>query len=161
MDCTKIQNRIADYAVGLLTGRSKAEVEAHLAECPNCRAEFEEQERVMLMVSQVDPVEPPAGLWNGVYNRISAAPVHPSVWNQLKEGHYRRSARWSLGFATLALAALMLYTTGNAPIPQAGVEAQEYVQGHVTYAGQDILADQTALYSATIMAERAHEGQTL
>jgi hypothetical protein len=51
---------------------------------------------------------------------------------------------------------LILITTTNVPQPAAGIEAQEYVRGHVIYASQDVLADQTALYSATVMAERTH-----
>ncbi len=163
MNCCKVRNRIADYAVGLLSGRAKADIESHLAECPECQAEYRLQEQVMLMIEEVDSLEPPVGLWNGVHNRISATPVHPSVWKQLKEGHYRRRARWSVGFATIALTALILHSTTSIQHPTAGPEALEYVQGHAIYASQDVLADQTALYSATVMAERTHtlEGETL
>lgn len=163
MNCCKVRKHIADYAVGLLSGRNRSAVASHLDECAECRAEFEEQARVMLLVESADAIEPPAGLWNGVYNRISATPVHPSVWKQLKDGHYRRRARWSMGFATLALTALILRMTADMPHPAAGLETQEYVEGHAVYASQEILADQAALHTATIMADRTHslEGRTL
>lgn len=162
MDCTTILNCMAEYAVGLITGRAKIEVETHLAECPSCRAEFEKQERVMAMVEQVEPIEPPAGLWNGVYNRISATPARLTMWERLIAGRHRKTSRWSLGFAAVGLAALVLYTA-NTPQPVAGIEALEYVRGHAIYASQDVLADQTALYSEAVLAERSHapKGQTL
>lgn len=163
MDCTKIQDCIAEYAVGLITGREKTEVESHLAECPTCQAEFEKEEAVMRMVEQAEPLEPPDGLWNGVYNRIAETPVRPSIWEHLWEGRHRRWGRWSLGFATAGLAALVLFhtTTNDVPRP-AGIEAQEYVRGHAIYASQEMFADQAALYSQAVMAERAHatKGQT-
>lgn len=163
MNCCKVRSCIADYAVGLLSGRASAEVASHLEECADCRAELEKQEQVMLLVENADALEPPVGLWNGVYNQISETPVHPSVWNQLRQGNYRRRARWSMGFATVALTALILNMTANVPHPPAGLEAQEYVEGHASYASQDVLADQAALYTATVVAERSHtsEGQTL
>jgi len=161
MNCTSVRECIAEYAVGLLSGRAKTEVESHLAECPTCRAEFEKEEGVMRMVEQVEPIEPPAGLWNGVINRISATPVHSTIWSRLRQGRYRRTSRWSLGFAAVALTALVLYKPVAPPVVD--VAAQEYVRGHAIYAGQEVLADQAALYSQTVMAERAHtlKGQTL
>ena len=162
MNCTTIRNCIAEYAVGLLSGQAKTEVESHLAECPSCRAEFEKQERVIAMVALVEPIEPPVDIWNEVYKRISSTPVHPTIWEQLWKGRYRRASRWSLGFVTAALTALILYTH-TVPPPVTKVSAQEYVGGHAIYASQDLLADQTALYSQAVMAERFHvlKGQTL
>lgn len=164
MNCTSVRECIAEYAVGLLTGRVMADVAAHLRECPTCRAEFEKEEGVMRLVEQAEPVEPPAGMWKEVEKRITATPVHPTVWQQLGDGRYRRWGRWSLGFATVGLAALILFhtTTNDVPRP-VGIEAQEYVRGHAIYAGQEMFADQAALYSQTVMAERAHasRGQTL
>ena len=163
MNCCKVRNCMADYGVGLLSGKTRAEVASHLRECADCRGELEKQERVMLLVEDLASLEPPVGLWNGVHNRINATPVHPSVWTQLKEGHYRRRARWSAGFATVALTALILYLTSNVPHRPAGIEAQEYLEGHASYASQDVLADQAALYTSTVVAERVHslEGETL
>lgn len=157
MDCTKIQDCIAEYAVGLLTGRARADVAAHLRECPTCRAEFEKQEQVMRMVEQAEPVEPPAGLWNGVYNRITATPVHSTIWSRLREGRYHQWRRRSLGFSAVGVTALVIYlaTRSIAP-PAVGVEAQEYIRGHAIYASQAVLADQTALYAQAVMAETAH-----
>lgn len=162
MNCEKIQDCMADYAVGLLSGRRRAEVARHIGECPACLAEFEKQERVMRLVGTLDPVEPPAGLWHRVYNEVSRTPVHPSVWKQLKEGHYRQGSKWSFGFATIALAALIFHALTSVQPPIAGAGAQEYVQGHVMYAGQEVLADQMALNYMAVVSERDHlpEGPT-
>jgi hypothetical protein len=111
---------------------------------------------VIALIEQIDPIEPPIEMWHEVARQITATPVHPTIWEQLWEGRYRRTSRWSLGFVAVALTALILHTTANIPQPAPGVEAQEYVRGHAIYASQDLLADQTALYSLAVMAERSH-----
>ena len=159
MDCQKVQSLISEYSVGLIGGRRKSEVEAHLAECPECAAELEKLNNVMLLVDGLDSREPPAGLWNGVYNRITqpsprlrrASPE--SAW---RHGIRRRVAGWSVGFAAAALALIMFFSrahdTGNT------YAANEYLQGHAAYASQELFADQAALNSVAAIAYREQVG---
>lgn len=154
MKCGEIQKLIADYSVGLVGGRTRNEIERHLAGCPACSSELERQEKIMLLVEGLEPVEPPVGLWNGVYNRITRAPERLGLWERIRTGYAGRSVGWSVGFATVALAALILFSHVHAPGPEVTYSASEYIQGHAIYASQEPLADQAALYSVVTMAHR-------
>lgn len=151
MDCEKVQSLISEYSVGMMGGRRKSEIEAHLASCPACAAELDKLQKVLLLVDGLDAKEPPAGLWNGVYNRIINP--EPRAWRQKIR---RRVAGWSVGFAAAALALMMIFTrshnTGNT------YTASEYIQGHAAYASEELLADQAALNSVVAVAYREQVG---
>lgn len=150
MECSKVQSLISEYSVGLIGGRQKAEIEAHLAKCPECAAELEKLTKVMRLVDGLDSKEPPVGLWNGVYNRITQP---ENAW---KHNVRRKVAGWSVGFAAAALALIMFFSrahdTGNT------YAANEYMQGHAAYASQELFADQAALNSVAAIAYREQVG---
>lgn len=158
MECIDIQNQLSEYSVGLIEGRRKAEIDRHLGSCPACKAELERLNNVMLMVEGLDSVEPPAGLWNGVYNRITEPAPQQSGLNRARNWFHRRHRSWSVGFATAALVIVMLASHVNHPGMEKTYAANEYMQGHVTYASQDLLADQAALNSVAAVAYREQVG---
>jgi len=148
LDCSRVKSLISEYSVGLIGGRRKAEIETHLAECPACAAELEKLNKVMLLVDGLDAEEPPAGLWNGVYNRIAQPQTSRSPFR-------RHLAGWSVGFTTAVLALILLFSrmhTGD------DYSANEYLQGHATYASQELFADQAALNTVAVVAYRQQVG---
>ena len=153
MDCEKVQSLISEHSVGLIGGRRKSEIEAHLASCPACAAELDKLQKVLLLVEGLDAKEPPAGLWNGVYNRITE-PI--GVWDRARRTIRRRTAGWSVGFAAAALALIMLFTRTHDT--SSTYVANEYIQGHAAYASQELLADQAALNSVVAVAYREQVG---
>ena len=150
MECSKAQSLISDFSVGLVNRRQKAEIEAHLAQCPECAAEFEKLNKVMLLVDGLDSKEPPAGLWNGVHNRITQP---ESAW---RHGIRRRVAGWSVGLAAAVLAIMMFFS--RAHDTRNTYAANEYMQGHAAYASQELFADQAALNSVAAIAYRDQVG---
>lgn len=161
MECSRVQSLISEYSVGLVEGRQKSLIEEHLASCPECMAELKKLERVMLLVDGLDLREPPVGLWNGVYNRITAPEAEPErvrTWQQIRDMVRRRTRIWSAGVAAAALAVMMLLTHAHNPGVDSTYAASEYVQGHAIYASQDVLADQTSLQSVAALADREQAG---
>jgi hypothetical protein len=141
----------------MVEGKQRAEIAAHLDACPDCMAESMRYVRVMALVSSLEPVQPPIGLWNGVYHRISAqadAPASLSPRGILPlHRHFRR---WQVGLATAVLAVGFALAYTHIPVQQArsSYNAAAFVHGHVAYSSQDILADQVALGSAAALADR-------
>lgn len=158
MECIETQNLLPEYSVGLIEGRRGAEIELHLASCPACTAELAKLNNVMLLIDDLDAVEPPAGLWNGVYNRITAPEPRPSAWDQVRNWMHFRGKGWSVGFVTAALAVMMLTSRTHNPSTGSTYAADEYIQGHATYASQDLFADQAALDSVAAVAYRDQVG---
>ena len=151
MDCRTIQSLISEYSVGLVSARRKAEMDKHLAECKVCAAELDKLQNVMLLVDGLDAKEPPVGLWNGVYNRITQP--EPRAW---RHRIHRRAVGWSVGFAVVALAVIMLFA--NLHDTSDVYAANEYMQGHAAYASQEIMADQAALNSIAVVSYREQVG---
>jgi len=149
MNCQEVQSLISEYSLGLIEGRRKAEMDQHLASCKACARELEKLTQVMALVEGLDAKEPPPGLWNGVYNRIS----QPET-----SRHYGWARKWSIGFATAVLAMILLFAHIHNPGVESTYAANEYVQGHAVYATQDILADQAALNTVATIAYREQVG---
>ena len=150
MDCSEAKILISEYSLGMVGGRKRTELDEHLATCKVCAQELEKLNQVILLVEGLDAKEPPPGLWNGVYNRITQ-PEKARSW-----AHWRRG--WSVGFATAALAAILLFAHIHNPGVESTYAANEYVQGHAVYAAQDMLADQAALNTVATIAYREQMG---
>ena len=60
--CEQYSNDLAELALGVLTGRERAQVLAHVESCPRCADELEHLSRVADTVVQSAPeMEPPLG----------------------------------------------------------------------------------------------------
>jgi len=59
------------YALDAVDGAERAEVEAHLASCPRCRAELDELRQVAAAVGTT-VVRPPEGLWSQIAGALDA-----------------------------------------------------------------------------------------
>lgn len=158
MNCTEIQKALPEYSVGLVEGSGKAEIERHLAGCPECAAELRKLNNVMLLVDDLDEVEPPVGLWNGVYNRISQPEPRMGTWQRVGDWFHGARRTWSVGLATAALAVAILASHVSHPGTESAYAADEYIQGHAAYASQDLLADQAALNTVAAVAYREQVG---
>jgi len=157
MDCKRVQESLSEYSVGLITGKAFSEIETHLSSCLACQHEHEKLEKVLSLVDDLQLREPPAGLWNGVYNRISSEPKVPermSLGQSIAALSRRPVSRWSAGLATIGLAVALVFSRSHAPTASGGYSPAEFVQGHIAYSSQDVLADQVALNSAAAMTDR-------
>lgn len=65
-------DRLSDFMDGGLGATDHAEVEAHLAECGDCRRILEGLRRVASRAADLGPVEPTRDLWGGIVATIEA-----------------------------------------------------------------------------------------
>ncbi|MHB1001225.1 MAG: zf-HC2 domain-containing protein [Armatimonadota bacterium] len=154
MECKKIESLISEYSVGLIKGRLKSEIEDHLAGCPSCSSELEKLDNVMLLIDDMESVEPPVGLWNGVYNRIIEPQRPLGTWDKIRIGLHRKTVGWSIGLATAAVAITMIISNTHQPATSDMYVSNDYIQGHVVYASTDLFADQAAINSVAAISYR-------
>jgi len=113
--------------------------------------ELERLKRVMAAVeADLQPVEPPAGLWNGVYNRITAArkPGRKGLLDGLLITP-RRALSLAAAAAVVAGAVIFGVST-HPPRPESAARAPEpatveYIQDHASAAAYDAFADRVGL----------------
>jgi hypothetical protein len=113
--CEAYQDELSELALGVLTGRERTRVLAHVESCPSCAEELEHLSRAADAVVQVAPeVEPPMGFEVRLFERMGVADVH----------HRRRARppRWAVGAfaaaaAVAALAVGLSLTLSSSPPP--------------------------------------------
>jgi hypothetical protein len=73
LDCAEVRDLVPELALGSLDGATRAEVLAHIAHCPGCRAEARALADVVDGLTALAPeVEPPSGFADGVLDAIQA-----------------------------------------------------------------------------------------
>jgi hypothetical protein len=82
MTCHESRERLSELLDEVLHARERALVDAHLADCPECRRELERLRATVSLLQRVEAVRAPAGF----VDRVMAA-VRPVPW-------YRRLAAW-------------------------------------------------------------------
>jgi len=146
--CDDIQQMLADYRTQNLNARQCGLIEEHLVHCKECAEELRFFDNVLRMVETNAPsFEPSVGLWNGVYNKITAQ--EPS-----SNGYVEMVRRWfavpvraaGVGIAVLALVAGVMLSGGshNQTFQSNIVADSAFIQGHALYAGRAPLADQVS-----------------
>jgi predicted anti-sigma-YlaC factor YlaD len=74
MKCEEIRPWLMAFLDGEIEQREKSEVEKHLAECENCRREYESFARLKEVTNSMRFADLSdqlwAGYWNGVYRRV-------------------------------------------------------------------------------------------
>jgi hypothetical protein len=81
-DCADVRDVLPELALGSLDGATRADVLAHIAHCPGCRAEARTLADVVDGLTALAPeVEPPAGFADGVLDAMRAEqqPRQPPV----------------------------------------------------------------------------------
>ena len=112
--CEQYSNDLAELALGVLTGRERAQVLAHVESCPRCADELEHLSRVADTVVQSAPeMEPPLGFEVRLFERMGVTDVRP------RRRRFRPS-RWVPAAVGVAAAALVLglglsLTSSSAP----------------------------------------------
>jgi anti-sigma factor RsiW len=72
-DCAGVRDLIPELALGSLDGATRAEVLAHIARCPACRAEARDLADVVDGLAALAPeIEPPTGFADGVLDAMRA-----------------------------------------------------------------------------------------
>ncbi|MBI2842260.1 MAG: zf-HC2 domain-containing protein [Armatimonadetes bacterium] len=162
MRCEQIDELISDYSVGNLPRRVEERVREHVSTCRACAVEMERLELVMSAVEEeMTPVEPPVGLWNGVYNRISS-PKRESVRDRVGRVllRPRKVLSFGIGLATLAIVAFLGVSEHRQQVVATVSDpaAIEYVQSHLSVAAGDVFADRVSLgFAVSLSAEETRD----
>ncbi|MCX6898235.1 MAG: zf-HC2 domain-containing protein [Verrucomicrobia bacterium] len=144
--CKDIQNQLADFAVGVLVERERAEVERHFQECPTCQRELSALQRTGAVLDALEPEEAPAGLWQSIRREIETPkqePAHAPWWEMLFPAQWPRLAY--AGLAATAILAVALLVTVSRLSPAEDDETQDFLQRHGMLAWNDPLSDKAAL----------------
>lgn len=145
----RVFHQLADYAVGGLSRRARARVEAHLGQCAACRAELAALERTGRLVEQMGLDGAPPATWETVRRALPARPSPAPTPGA------RLTWRWAMGAAAVvlvALAALVLrpQATPPPPVPVVSAEIAEQelqatMQGHLSAVWSAPLSDGAAV----------------
>jgi anti-sigma factor RsiW len=101
-NCERIETDLIAYLDAQADPAARRKVEAHLAECADCRKRAEEFRALWSVLDELPAAEPSAGFDARVRARIAAEPERRSWWRML-----RPSPR--LAFATAALMAMSVW----------------------------------------------------
>jgi anti-sigma factor RsiW len=157
MECTHVRELLPDYSVDLVGGRQRREMAAHLEICADCAGELRALNEAMTLVERYGALEPPAGLFNAVRNRIESGEVvreRPAWWFWFNTRPARGLAM-GLAMGAVALGLLMpvqTLKTGN-PLPMANTyrggavasgELANSIRQHAMSAAEGPLADRVA-----------------
>jgi len=94
-------DELVDLALGHVDARRRAELTAHLLECPACRHDYDELSAAVAdLTTAVPPVQPPVGFDAQVLPRLGAAAASRRTWDR----------RW----LAVAAAALVLLAAAGA-----------------------------------------------
>jgi predicted anti-sigma-YlaC factor YlaD len=138
--CPEVQDRLEEYLAGTLGDAQRAEVEAHLAGCAACAADYQAARALAPLVGALPRVREPAPeLWDGIARRLEAGPA--------RYGRFVAAPAWALA-AGLLLALGVGATAGwVATRRPAGRSAPEsgFVATEIQYTRS--IADLAALYA--------------
>jgi len=74
MEHNEIKKLISSYHEDVLNSTQKKQVEEHIADCPECRHEFEEMRKFEEVMDKMELKKPPKEMWqvywSSVYNRL-------------------------------------------------------------------------------------------
>jgi anti-sigma factor ChrR (cupin superfamily) len=122
-----LNERLSEYLDNELDAAARAEVEAHLAECGECRADLEALAAVVARAGTLTDAPPAADLWSGIESRIAPPPV-------LRPTFARRRFAFTMPQLIAASLALMIASGGMVWLARLGGERTDFpaVQGEMT-----------------------------
>ncbi len=133
--CEQYSGELAELALGVLTGRERAEALSHVESCPRCAEELEQLSRVADTVVQVAPeLEPPVGFEVRLFESMGVSDVLP-------RRRRLRAPRWvpiGVAAAVLALGLGLGLSLTSAPPPRvtsANLVEHGVTVGHVDFGG--------------------------
>ncbi len=107
-ECEKHSGELAELALGVLTGRERAQALSHVESCPRCADELEQLSRVADTVVQAAPeVEPPMGFEVRLFEKMG---VSDELARHRTRRHPWRHPRWAA--ATVGVAAATAVALG-------------------------------------------------
>jgi len=141
--CDEIKTRLADYAVGALEDRERAELERHVAGCAACRRELRALQRTGALVGLLPQEEPPAGLWEAVWREIEAPARERTRVPGWRVFPWPRLAAAAVAAAVI-VAAVVVFRPQQPPAVTGTADGADYIERHEMLAWNDPLSDKAA-----------------
>jgi anti-sigma factor ChrR (cupin superfamily) len=122
-----LHERLSEYLDDELDAAARAEVEAHLAGCGECRADLEALAAVVARAGTLTDAPPAADLWSGIESRIASRQV-------LRPAFSSRRFAFTMPQLIAASLALMIASGGMVWLARLGGERTDFpaVQGEMT-----------------------------
>jgi anti-sigma-K factor RskA len=93
MRCAEIHPNLAAFVLGGMEPEEAAEVQRHLASCPDCRRELEELRKVnRALEAAPPPADPPSHLKDEILSQVRAEQRYPSTEEELSAAEERASS---------------------------------------------------------------------
>lgn len=105
--CDEYAELISAAIDGALSPAQQEKLDAHLALCPECKALYKELTALHAALSELPPVEAPAGLTERIMAAVAAEQVVPFA----PAGKKKASVRWQRWLASAAVLAVVLLGT--------------------------------------------------
>ncbi len=136
MRCITVKKHSSAYLDGELDAGQSSAIRGHLRICDTCQECYEAEARLVAAASELQPLDPPDHLWQGIVSQIADAEIADS--EDADRLPVRRAIRriiptnWRLhaiGASSLAIALALLYVdSGSQKMPEEeGVSANEQV----------------------------------
>ncbi len=128
MRCRDVEALCSGYVDGELDERRASALRGHLRVCPDCLARVEDEAALRDAAADLDPVEPPAALWDGIEARLAQAEIDDAersrlwLWWQGARGY-----AMPVAVAAAAVVALLVWSrhrgaeTASRPAPSRSV----------------------------------------
>jgi hypothetical protein len=134
-ECALFADELAELALGIATGRQRADALAHVERCPNCHAEMEQMSLAADLMLEVTPaVEPPLGFEVRLAERLGNGRATPKSLG----------SRWRAGRFSFAMACLLAVA-----VLGAGVGAGWFARGGPPPAARSAFGTETGGHVAT------------
>ncbi len=169
MLCTHVRERIADFSVGILSGRESAEIGRHLEICADCREELHALERVASLVEEHGRIEPPPGLFNAVRNRIELGEVRRdrAPWWFWFNTRPARGVAMAMAVASVVVPLLLPVPPSASPMTELPMHGEgsnmpssalaSSIRQHAMSAGNGTLTDRVAWEAMAQLAAQEHD----
>ena len=122
-----LNERLSEYLDNELDAAARAEIDGHLGECAECRADLEALAAVVAHAATLTDAAPAGDLWPGIEARIAAPQVHRPTFG-------RRRFAFTMPQLVAASLALMIASGGMVWLARLGGERTDFpaIQGEMT-----------------------------
>lgn len=120
MKCENIKELMSMYIDNEINEVDKAKFEKHIAQCPQCKEEYEILKDLVLECSEIDEIELPQGFMEELHNKLIEAQMNkPSKFTQ-----FMRRANWKPAVGAVA-AVLILAISINSLVGNVGFKEEQ------------------------------------
>jgi len=146
MKCSKAQELFSEYMENALEPAGRADFERHLAECAQCNADYRKFHAAVMMVEELQEVEPPAGFHAAVMARVLESKRAKPAWVPWLRVDWRSvfDVNVSVRAAAVGLAAFLLMTLAVRLAPPNAVTAWIFGQPNAATSTVGVNDDENA-----------------